>query len=134
MKIFWTICLVALSFCVNAQTNLDSKISEAFGNEYLSNIKLGNPGLYNYLTFKADISNIELQSTIDKKYSSAETIITIIKKENGVKIEISVDQFILEYQNSNFNPLLYAFPETHEYAVYKLGNSGSYLIIKPFKN
>ena len=113
---------------VSGQTN--QKMIEAFGQEKVSAMKEGNPGLYEIYDAYSN-QGIELINTYIEKYESADEMPIIKSRSTGS--EILLKDFLIEFESADFNILKYTLFPTRQIQIYKL-DSGKYLKIESQQN
>jgi hypothetical protein len=97
---------------------------EWYDREFSENIQMIDL-LNQYLTHGFIVEDIS-----EGKYSEFAPLsfIPLVSKNND---SISVEEFLIEYQKSDFNPLKYRFFPTHENQIFKLNGVNKIICIKP---
>ncbi len=128
-KLLLSACILCASFSF-AQNN-DAQIQEVFGEAYLTDIKTSNPGLYSYFSNFCE-NGIRIEETMHEKYADA-PVLNQIPLRNSEKSFISIEEFIADYNSSEFNPLKYLFTPAFETQVFRLGST-SYVVFIDSQN
>jgi hypothetical protein len=122
-------------FCANlsiseAQTSATEKIISFYGVEWYNQQILDNQQMVDLLVAYVD-RGFRIENVSPGKYSEVKplTTINLTAKSGG---SISIQQFIEEYENENFNPLLYQFFPTKDPQVFKLDGVDKIVYIESF--
>jgi len=113
---------------INAQTSTTEKIISFYGVEWYEQEFIQNKQLIDLL--KAYIERgFKIENVSPGKYNELIplTSINLSAKSGGT---ISIQQFIEEYENMNFNPLLYQFFPSKDIQVFKLNGIDKIIYIE----
>lgn len=120
---------VFASFSSFTQLKNEDKISAVYGIEWLTQMKVDNPELLDLLDLYVE-HGFKIEHTSAGKYTELTplTSIALTSKEGG---EISIEQFMEESTQEDFNPLKYRFFPTLDVQVYKLDGYDAIIYILP---
>jgi hypothetical protein len=120
---------VFASFSSFTQIKNEDKISAIYGIEWLNQMKVNNPELLNLMDLYVE-HGFKIEHISPGKYAEfiPLTTIPLTSKEGD---EISIEQFIEESTQGDFNPLKYRFFPTLDIQVYKLDGYDAIIYILP---
>ncbi len=129
MKTLFFLLLLGANFCAFSQLKNEHKIEAVYGSDWLELMRSSNPELLTLLDKYAE-HGFTIQETSSGKYAELNALnsIPLTSKTNE---EISVEQFIIELNSQDFNPLRYRFFPTNEYQVLKLEGVNKIIYILP---
>lgn len=112
-----------------SQLNNSTKIVDFYGQERVNMMESETPELLTLLD-KYISNGFMVKDVSDGKYSEFVPLNTIFlsRKEGG---EVSIAEFLLDYQSPNFNPLNYKFFPGKDFQVFKLAGVNKIIYILP---
>jgi hypothetical protein len=125
MAIIMFSCFVSLS---QELTN-EAKIVEVYGQEWLDARKVDQPDLL-ILMDKYISYGFMVHSVDEGKYSEIEAVESI-PITSKVQQNLSIQQFLTEFESEGFNPLRYRFFPTTEYQIIRLAGINKIIYILP---
>ncbi len=118
------------SFLIKAQTSVDKRIIEAFGEEKVLLLQENNPEKLLYYHFFLENAFFFSQPK-EKSVQKAIDIRSLYYVNDKTRI---FDEDIESLNQKSFNPLKYSIKRSYAaYTHYKLGESGRYIIFKPIE-
>jgi hypothetical protein len=105
------------------------KITEIYGQEWLSETQTSNPALLTlmdkYITYGFNVKNVS-----EGKYAEFVPLefVPLSAKEGGV---VTVAEFLADFESANFNPLKYKFFPGKEFQVFKLKGVDKIIYLLP---
>lgn len=115
-----------ISFC---QLNNTDKITEVYGQEWLDRMQTEAPDLL-ILIDKYVQHGFMVKNVSEGKYSEFVPLefIQLSSKEGG---EVTVEEFLIDFASTDFNPLKYQFFPGKDFQVYKLKDVNKIIYILP---
>lgn len=135
---FLTLSCLFYSFSQTNNTQLslnnESKIIELLGQEKFDQMVSINPGYLKYLDARCEAFTIIDFS--EEKFGYLKPLQTLVKRNPSNKSEgnlsVSPAEMVQEYNDGNFNILLYDFYyDKSEYTYYRIGDTGKIIMIYP---
>lgn len=122
-------CFLILNGTLFSQLNNSTLILDFYGQERVNKMESETPELLTLLD-KYISSGFMVKDVSEGKYSEfiPLTTIALSRKEGG---EVSVEDFLLDYQSPNFNPLNYKFFPGKDFQVFKLSGVNKIIYILP---
>lgn len=123
------ILLLSIVFNADAQLTNEQKIIDVYGLEWVNQMKTDNPVLLQ-LFDKYVSYGFMVKAVSTGKYSEFQPLeyIPLRSKSGG---EVSVAEFLEDFNSDNFNPLKYAFFPTTDFQVFKLKDVDFIIYILP---
>jgi len=130
MKNFIVMTFLLLSsgtaFCQLMNTD---KITEVYGQEWLTDTEVNNPALLTlmdkYITYGFNVKNVS-----EGKYAEFVPLefVPLSGKEGGT---VTVSEFLADFESENFNPLRYQFFPAKDFQVFKLQGVNKIIYLLP---
>lgn len=114
------------AFC---QLMNSDKITEVYGQEWLTDTEVNNPALLTlmdkYITYGFNVKNVS-----EGKYAEFVPLefVPLSSKEGG---SVTVEEFLADYEGGNFNPLKYQFFPAKDFQVFKLKGVDKIIYLLP---
>jgi hypothetical protein len=129
-KLIITLGLFLFSFPIFSQQSAEEKIKDFYGEEWYNREINENNQLIEILKLYVE-NGFKVISTENGKYNEL-TPLTEIKLASKTNQTISIQEFLLDYESGNFNPLVYQFFLANETQVYKLEGIDKVIYIESF--
>lgn len=130
MKNFIVLFLLFISVdTAFGQLNNADKITEVYGQEWLTETEANNPALLTlmdkYISFGFNVKNVS-----EGKYAEFVPMefIPLSSKEGGT---VTVEEFLTDFESENFNPLKYKFFPGKEFQIFKLKGVNKIIYLLP---
>jgi hypothetical protein len=122
-----TLCVSSFSFSQDLQHA--DKIIEVYGQEWLEESEQNNPALVTLLD-KYVNHGFYVKNVSEGKYSEFTPIesVPLLTKEGGA---VTVQEFLQDYESTDFNPLKYKFFPGKDFQVIKLAGVNKIIYILP---
>lgn len=115
-----------LAFGQNA--HLEESVAEVYSQEYAEKLKNSNPGGYEYL-MKVSEHALLLDQNPHPKYQSAEILSEIPLRSKSGEV-VSIQEFLNDYNSSNFNALKYDFMPEKGVQIFRLAGTNHVLFVR----